>query len=110
MATTARFGAVVPVVNLERCGLKQLALVSGLMLDLEVLLRLSQNIERAGHTDQAISKDMSAEAAALLNPLGPERLPVTWADKRKATLDEAAEFAGQDDTPAFKRHAIEARD
>jgi len=78
-----------------------------LMFDLEALLRLSQNIERAGHSDQQVSKDMGAEAAAILNLLGPDRLPVTWADKRGSTRDEAIEFAAREDTPPYKRHAIE---
>lgn len=78
-----------------------------LMFDLEVLLRLSQNIERAGHSDKAISRDMGAEAAALLNIIGAERLPQTWADKRAFTEEQAREYAAKPDTPAYKRHAIE---
>lgn len=78
-----------------------------LMFDLEVLLRLSQNIERAGHSDKAISRDMGAEAAALLNIIGAERLPQTWADKRASTEEQAREFAAQPDTPPYKRHAVE---
>lgn len=78
-----------------------------LMFDLDVLLRLSHNIERAGHVDPTISKDMGAEARALLNVLGPDRLPQTWEDKRKNTLAEACEYAQREDTPAYKRHAIE---
>src|SRR5450756_483483 len=58
-----------------------------LMFDLDVLLRLSENFERAGHVDKEVAKDMGAEARALLNVLGPERLPQAWADKRGATLD-----------------------
>lgn len=78
-----------------------------LMFDLEVLLRLSQNLERGGHKDQAISHDMGAEAAALINLIGPDRLPVTWAAKRGSSLDEAREYAQREDTPAFKKHSIE---
>jgi len=78
-----------------------------LMFDLDVLLRLSENFERAGHVDTEIAKDMGAEARALLNALGPERLPQTWADKRGATLDRAREYAAEPDTPPFKRHEIE---
>jgi len=78
-----------------------------LMFDLEALLRLSQNLERGGHTDSTVSKDMGAEAAALVNLIGPERLPVTWAAKRGSTLDEAREFAAREDTPPFKKHSIE---
>lgn len=78
-----------------------------LMFDLEVLLRLSQNIERAGHTDPVVAKDMGAEAAALLNIIGAERLPQTWADKRDSTEEQAREYAAKPDTPSYKRHAVE---
>lgn len=78
-----------------------------LMFDLEVLLRLSRNIERAGHTEPAVVKDMSAEAAALLNIIGAERLPLTWADKRGSTEDQAREYMAKPDTPPYKRHAVE---
>jgi hypothetical protein len=78
-----------------------------LMFDLDVLLRLSQNLERGGHVDPNTSKDMGAEAAALINAIGPDRLPLTWADKRKSTFDEARAFMRDENTPAHKRHAIE---
>ncbi len=78
-----------------------------LMFDLEVLLRLSRNIERGGHTDPVLRSDMGAEAAALLNIIGAERLPQTWADKRASTEEQAREYAAKPDTPAYKRHAIE---
>lgn len=80
---------------------------SKLLFDLDILIRLSQNLERAGHSDQAVSRDMGAEASALLNYLGPDRLPLTWAHKRKNTLDEAREYAEREDIPDYKRHAIE---
>lgn len=78
-----------------------------LMFDLEALLRLSRNIERAGHVDVDVSKDMGAEAAALLNLIGPDRLPRTWADKRGSTLDEARVYMDDPTTPPYKRHAVE---
>lgn len=78
-----------------------------LMFDLEALLRLSQNIERGGHTDGQIGLDMGAEAAAILNLIGPERLPKTWAVYRRATLAEAREIAECEDTAAWKCNAIE---
>lgn len=78
-----------------------------LMFDLDALARLSRNLERAGHVDQQVAKDMGAEAAALLNVLGPDRLPRTWADKRKGTLTEAATAMDDPDLPDWKRDAIE---
>ena len=78
-----------------------------LMFDLDALARLSRNLERAGHVDQQVAKDMGAEAAALLNVLGPDRLPRTWADKRKGTLTEAATAMDDPDLPDWKKDAIE---
>jgi len=77
------------------------------MYDLDALVRLARNIERAGHENPQVSRDMQAEAAAILHLLGPQRLPKTWADKRGSTLEEAREYGERDDIPAYKRHAVE---
>ena len=78
-----------------------------LMFDLEVLLRLSQNLERGGHTDQAVSKDMGAEAAALLNALGPNRLPGAWSNQRGGTLEEARAELENGAEPQWVKDKIE---
>ncbi|MCK6210046.1 hypothetical protein KZX45_05755 [Georgenia sp. EYE_87] len=79
-----------------------------LMFDLDVLTRLSRNLERGGHDDKSVSRDMGAEAAALINAIGPDRLPVTWSDRRKASLDDVREWlADEDKFPAWKRDGHE---
>lgn len=57
-----------------------------LLFEQQALLRLLQNLKRGGHTDSAISKDMGAEAGAIIGALGPERLPMNW-DKQVAKTD-----------------------
>lgn len=49
-----------------------------LMFDLDLLTRLSQNLQRGGHTDPVKVQDMGAEVVALANAIGPERLPLFW--------------------------------
>jgi hypothetical protein len=89
---------------------RRTALLQGkLMFELEALLRLSQNLRRGGHEDTGISKDMGAEAGALIGAIGPERLPTNW-DKRVAQTPEELRAFVQDETKQdWLRRAVEAQ-
>lgn len=89
---------------------RRMALLQGkLMFELEALLRLSQNLRRGGHTDTDVSKDMGAEAGALIGALGAGRLPRNW-DKRVAqTPDELRQFVEDEAQEDWLRRAVEAQ-
>ena len=59
---------------------------------LDLLIRLSQNLERGGATDAHERARLAAEAGALLSALGPHRLPLSWEIHRKRSLDEARAY------------------
>jgi hypothetical protein len=79
-----------------------------LMFEWEVAQRLSINLARGGHTDPAISKDMGAEALALVALLGPERVPNLWARRVGKSDEELREFVADESKQQFLRDAVEA--
>lgn len=64
-----------------------------LMFEWEAAQRLAINLARGGHTDPVISKDMGAEALALIALLGPERVPHMW-EERVGKSEVLAEILG----------------
>jgi hypothetical protein len=78
------------------------------MFELESLLRLTQNLHRGGHTDDAIRKDMGAEAAALVGALGPDRVPRSWHSLVDKTPEEIEEVVRGPETPDWLKKSIEA--
>lgn len=89
---------------------RRTALLQGkLMFELEMLTRLSQNLRRGGHVDTNVSKDMGAEAGALIGAIGEERLPKNW-DKRVAqTKEELREYVADETQEDWQRRAVEAQ-
>ena len=79
-----------------------------LMFEQEALLRLLQNLRRGGHSDTTVSKDMGAEAGALISVVGPERLPRNWAKRVAQTDDELLAYVDDEEQPEWQRRAVEA--
>lgn len=79
-----------------------------LMFEQEALLRLLQNLRRGGHSDTAVSRDMGAEAGALISAMGPERLPRNWAQRVAQTDDELLAYVDDEEQPEWQRRAVEA--
>ncbi|NVN00692.1 hypothetical protein [Arthrobacter sp. SDTb3-6] len=79
-----------------------------LMFEQEALLRLLQNLRRGGHTDSVISKDMGAEAGALISAVGPEKLPRNWAKQVAQTESELLAYVDDEEQPDWQRRAVEA--
>lgn len=79
-----------------------------LMFEQEALLRLLQNLRRGGHSDTAVSRDMGAEAGALISALGPDRLPHNWAKRVAQTDDELFAYIDDEEQPEWQRRAVEA--
>ncbi|MEK0155189.1 hypothetical protein [Arthrobacter oryzae] len=81
---------------------------SKLMFELEALTRLSQNLRRGGHTDSQIRQDMGAEAAALIDAIGPERLSRNWENRVGLSRAELEKLVDDPSEPEFNRMAVEA--
>lgn len=82
-----------------------------LMFDLEALLRLLENQNRGGSTDDLERKRLGAEAMAIVGLIGPERLPRLW-ERRIGHDDEGLRAKLDDDekmTPEFLKWAIEVQ-
>ncbi|RAX48946.1 hypothetical protein DQ353_12565 [Arthrobacter sp. AQ5-05] len=80
-----------------------------LMFEMEALLRLAQIRRRGGHVDKDISKDMGAEAGALVGALGADRIPRNWAGA--VDRDEAGllEFISDESKEGWQRDSVEVQ-
>lgn len=81
-----------------------------LMFDLEALLRLLENQNRGGSTDDLERARLGAEAMALVGLIGPNRLPTLW--KRRIGHDDdglRAKLTEESETPDFLKHTIETQ-
>lgn len=82
-----------------------------LMFDLEALLRLLENQNRGGSSDDLERKRLGAEAMAIVGLIGPDRLPRLW--QRRIGEDDNGLRAKLDDdektTPEFLKWAIEVQ-
>lgn len=88
----------------RRASLRQ----SQLTFEWDAACRLSINLARGGHSDPAVSKDMGAEALALVALLGPERVPNLWARRVGHSDRELREMIEDESKEQFVRDAIEA--
>ena len=82
-----------------------------LMFDLEALLRLLDNQNRGGSTDDLERKRLGAEALAIVGLIGPERLPRLW-ERRIGHDNDGLRAKLNDDektTPEFRKWAIEVQ-
>lgn len=79
-----------------------------LTFEWEAAQRLAINLARGGHTDPVISKDMGAEALALIALLGPERVPNLWAARVGKSDEELRAFIADENNAEFLRNAVEA--
>jgi hypothetical protein len=82
-----------------------------LMFDLDALLRLLENANRGGSTDDLERKRLGAEAMALVGLIGPERLPRLWQRRIGHSDDELRSKLDDDEktTPEFLKWAIETQ-
>lgn len=79
-----------------------------LMFELDVLGRLSANLNRGGSTDPQESKRMGAEALTLIGLLSPERLPTLW--EERVGVDDRLRAALEDpEMPGYKKTALETQ-
>jgi hypothetical protein len=76
-------------------------------LDLEMLVRLAENLQRGGSTDPQESTRMGSEARALLGALGPERLPLAYAEYTALAGDELRAHIDDESREEWKRCANE---
>lgn len=81
---------------------------SQLLFEQSALLRLAQILDRAGHTDPQISKDMGAESQALIGAIGRGRLPVSWDLRIKRSRDGLLDFVDDVTNESWQRRAVEA--
>ena len=75
----------------------------------DALLRLAENLARGGSTDPLETAQMGAEALAIVGMIGPEKLPLYWAERVEMGDEEMMKFAAEDDTPEWVRWSIEAK-
>ena len=75
----------------------------------DALLKLAQNLVRGGSTDALERKQMGAEALAIIGMIGPEKLPLSWAERVEKNDDDLLAFANEAETPDWIRKAIEAK-
>ncbi|MDR6171561.1 hypothetical protein [Curtobacterium sp. SORGH_AS_0776] len=80
-----------------------------LLFELDSLLRLEANLRRGGSNDIQKSRDMGAEAGALIGAIGPERLPLNWEKRIGKTDDELREFSNDDKNLDWLRRSVEAQ-
>ena len=80
-----------------------------LMFELESLLRLGQIRRRGGHVDKEKSKDMGAEAAALVGALGAERLPKNWLGAVERDDAGLRAFLDDESNEEWQRKAVEVQ-
>lgn len=81
-----------------------------LMFDLEALLRLLENQNHGGSTDDQERKRLGAEAMALVGLIGPDRLPILWKRRIGHDDDELREkLAEGSDSPDFIKWAVEVQ-
>lgn len=80
-----------------------------LMFELEALLKLGQNLRRGGHIDKVISKDMAAEAGALIGAIGEKRLPRNWDKGVQKDDNGLIEYMNDESTPEWKRDSVEVQ-
>ncbi|MBH0110986.1 hypothetical protein I6E81_12485 [Salinibacterium sp. NG22] len=82
-----------------------------LMFDLEALLRLLENQNRGGSTDDLERAQLGAETMALVGLIGEDRLPILW--KRRIGYDDAGLRAklttAESETPTHMKHTIETQ-
>lgn len=80
-----------------------------LMFELESLLRLGQIRRRGGHIDKDKSKDMGAEAAALVGAIGAERLPKNWLGAVERDDAGLRAFVDDESNQEWQRKAVEVQ-
>ncbi|PPB50520.1 hypothetical protein C4K88_01080 [Arthrobacter pityocampae] len=89
---------------------RRAALLHGkLLFEMEALLRLTQNLRRGGSSDSQTSKDMGAEAGALIGALGPDLLPQSWDLRIGQTEEELLRFVADEEQPGYLRRSAEAQ-
>jgi len=92
LIVTAAFAALFTSLATTRADRREAAAQAQLRWELDLLVRLSVNLEKPDSLDVAESRRLAAERGALLNALGPGRLPLSWDEYRGETLAQAAAF------------------
>jgi hypothetical protein len=80
-----------------------------LTFEMEALLRLSQNLQPGGSNDTQKSRDMGAEAGAIVGAIGPERLPKNWEKRIEKSEEELRAFVADESNEGWIRRAVEAQ-
>lgn len=88
----------------RRASLKQ----AKLLFDLDVLMRLLDNLNRGGSTDPKESARMGSEALTLIGLLSAELLPTLW-ETRVGHEDKLQRHHVDPEFPQYKRNAIEVQ-
>ncbi|GAA3181290.1 hypothetical protein GCM10010531_39360 [Blastococcus jejuensis] len=76
-------------------------------LEIELLLRLAANLTRGGAQDPQEVARLGAEARALIAALGPDRVPMSYAEYAEST-DELLTAMADTSKPLWLRQSIEA--
>jgi hypothetical protein len=76
-------------------------------LEVELLLQLAENLTRGGAQDRQEVARMGAEARALVAALGPQRVPMSYAEFAESTDSLRAAMADGSE-PLWLRQSIEA--
>lgn len=79
-----------------------------LMFELESALRLAENQRRGGSSDPEEASRLGTEAGVLVGLLGKERVPHLAKELNPETEEELRTYMARDDTPEWKRRAVEA--
>jgi len=75
---------------------------------LDLLVRLTENLERGGSTDPQESARMAAEAGALITAIGPDLLPRAWARRHELIEEVRERQAERERQPDWRDDADEA--
>jgi hypothetical protein len=76
--------------------------------DLELLVRLAENLQRGSSNDTQERLRMGADARALIGALGPERLPMSLKKYGAESVDELRAMVDDNSREAWHRCALEA--
>jgi hypothetical protein len=82
--------------------------LANLIFERDALLRLSENLARGGSSDKLERARMGAESLAITSAIGPERLPLGWADRVDMSEEEIAAFVADEAGPLWTRKSAEA--
>lgn len=75
--------------------------------DLELLVRLAENLQRGGSTDPLEVPRLGAEARALIGALGPQRVPLSFNKYGAESMEKVRAMVDDESREAWQRCALE---